>query len=180
MPCSGGPWATCLMMNGSLFLPCWFFVLRQPTTGDYLLFGRANSSLWEGSSKLVLPKTADASLSMRWTTATPWPCRDPPVQEDRAGRYGTVSYGVTAFFPWFLMCMTLFVHPSRMEFLFPVFGILAIKLNWFSILWGLLFPLPNFSAGKPDMELRTFPTVGQLLGYNLFSICRSPTWCISD
>ena len=104
---------------GLCFFPVDFFVLRQPTTGDYLLFGGVNSSLWEGSSKLVLPKTADASLSMRWTTATPWPCRDPPVQEGRAGRYGTVSYGVTAFFPWFLVCMTLFVRPSRMEFLFP-------------------------------------------------------------
>ena len=59
----------------------------------------------------------------------------PPVL---AGRSGPVSYGVTAFFPWVLMCMRLCVHPPRVEFLFlPVLWkscdqtLLALKA-WFS------------------------------------------------
>ena len=75
--------------------------------------------------------------------------------------YGTVSYGVTAFFPLVPGVHDTLCASFKNEIsVSPIFGILAVKLNWLSVPWGILFPLPDFSAGKPDMGLRTFPTVG--------------------
>ena len=62
--------------------------------------------------ELLLP----VSLSPQWATAVPHLCRDPPVL---AGSSGSVSYGVTAPFPWVLMHTLLCVCPPRVESLFP-------------------------------------------------------------
>ena len=46
--------------------------------------------------------------------------------------------------------------------------------------WGFLVPLPNPQSGKPDMGLRTFILVGELLWYNYFPVCGSPIWQVWD
>ena len=33
---------------------------------------------------------------------------------------------------------------------------------------------------EPDLELRTFTSVGELLWYNYFPVCSSPTWWVWD
>ena len=48
------------------------------------------------------------------------------------------------------------------------------------ILWGLLLQFPDPQAGYPDMGLRTFTPVGELLWYNYFPVCGSPTWQVCN
>ena len=72
--------------------------------------GRAHAK--EYFPELLLP----VSLSPWWATATPRLCRRPSKP---AGRSGSVSYGVTAPFPWVLMCTLLCLCPPRVESLFP-------------------------------------------------------------
>ena len=113
-----------------MFLPCLLFGLRRPSTGDYRLFGGANGGLQEGSCQWGLPRTAAASVLCPCSEPQlpPTSAGDPPIL---AGRFGPVSYGFTAFFPWFLVHTRLCVHPPRMEFLFPpVCGSPAIKPRW--------------------------------------------------
>ena len=43
------------------------------------------------------------------------------------------------------------------------------------ISWGSLVPLPDSQAEKPDMGLRTFNPMGELLWYNCFPVCGSLT-----
>ena len=42
--------------------------------------------------------------------------------------------------------------------------------------WRFLVPLADPQTGKPDMRLRTFTTVGELLWYCCSPVCGSPTW----
>ena len=98
-----------------------------------------------------------------------------------AGRSGPVSYEVTAFFPgsWCtLECLPsksgASVSPSPVEFLQSNPAGLQSQ-----ILCGLLLPLPDPQAGKSDVGLRTFTSVGQLLWYNHFPIygsCTQQVW----
>ena len=46
------------------------------------------------------------------------------------------------------------------------------------MLWGLLMPDPQ--AGEPDVVLRTFTHVGELLPYNYFLVCVLPTRWVWD
>ena len=41
--------------------------------------------------------------------------------------------------------------------------------------WGFLVPLSNPQAGKPDMGLRTFTSMEELLWYYCSPVCGSPT-----
>ena len=63
--------------------------------------------------------------------------------------------------------------PSSVEFL-------QSNPAGFQILWGLLLPVPDPQAWKYNMGLRNFPPVAELLWYNLFPVCVSPTWWIWD
>ena len=45
---------------------------------------------------------------------------------------------------------------------------------------GFLVPLPDPQAGKPDVGLRTFTTVRELLWYNCSPVCGSPTRWVWD
>ena len=45
---------------------------------------------------------------------------------------------------------------------------------------GIPSPFVGLQAGKPDMGLRTFTTVGELLRYYCSPVCGSPTWLVWD
>ena len=100
-----------------------------------------------------------------------------------AGRSGPGSYEVTAFSPGSGMHEILCV-PSRVELLFPPVlrdscdqTPLAFKARFSG---GLLLPLPDLQAGEPDVGLRTFTPVGELLQYNYFPVCGLPIWWLWD
>ena len=67
------------------------------------------------------------------------------------------------------------VSPSPVEFLWSNPAGLQSQ-----IFWGLLPPLPDPQAGKPDVVLRTFTPVGEPLWYNYFTVCWPPTQCVCD
>ena len=99
-----------------------------------------------------------------------------------AGRSGPVSYGVTVFFPLVLVHTRLCV-PSNSGVSVSPSPVEVLQSNptglQSQILWGLLFPLLGPQAGKPDIGLRTFTSVGELW-YNCFPVCGSPTQRVWD
>ena len=46
--------------------------------------------------------------------------------------------------------------------------------------WGFLVALLDLQAGNPDVGLRTFTTVGELLCYYYSPVCGLPTWWVWD
>ena len=46
--------------------------------------------------------------------------------------------------------------------------------------WEFPVPLLDLQAGKPDMGLRSFTTVWELLLYYCSPVCGSPNWQVSD
>ena len=110
----------------------------------------------------------------------PPPAGDPPIL---AVGSCPVSYEVASFFPDPCVHNTLCapsksgvsVSPSPVEFQWSYPTGLQSQ-----ILWGLFFPLPDSQAGKPDVGLRIFTPMGELLWYNYFPVCVSPTWWIWD
>ena len=47
--------------------------------------------------------------------------------------------------------------------------------------WGFSVPLSDPQAGKPDVEFRTFTTMGELVWYYCYSpVCGSPIWWVQD
>ena len=46
--------------------------------------------------------------------------------------------------------------------------------------WRFLVALADPQTGKPDMGLRTFTTVGELIWYCYSPVCGSPTWQVWD
>ena len=51
-----------------------------------------------------------------------------------------------------------------------------LSLGPVGFLGGLLFPLPDLQAGEPDVGLRTFTPVGEILWCNYFPVYEFPTW----
>ena len=101
-----------------------------------------------------------------------------------AGRSGPVSYGVTAFFPQGAgmhktLCVPsksgVSVSPSPVEILQSSPAGLQSQNRW-----GLLLLLLGQQPGKPGVGLRTFTPLGELLWYNCFPVCGSPTWRVWD
>ena len=95
-----------------------------------------------------------------------------------AGRFGSVSCGVTAPFPWVLVharfCLCLptveSVSPNPEEVLWS-----NPTGHQSRIPWGFPVTLSDLQAEQPDMGLRTFTTVGELLWYYCSLVCGSPT-----
>ena len=89
--------------------------------------------------------------------------RDPPAL---AGRSGSVSCGVTAPFPWILVCTRPRV-PSRSGVSVSPSPVEALQSNPAGLqrqfLWGFLLLLLDSQVGKVDVWLRTFTPVGELL-----------------
>ena len=48
------------------------------------------------------------------------------------------------------------------------------------MLWGLLLPMPDPSAGEPNVRLRALSPVGDLLQYNYSPVCGSPSQVVWD
>ena len=67
------------------------------------------------------------------------------------------------------------VSPSLVEFLSSKPAGLQSR-----ILCGLLLSLLDSQAAKPDVGLRTFTLVTELLWYNNYPVCGSPTWQVWD
>ena len=101
---------------------------------------------------------------------------DPPTL---AGSFGSVSCGVTAPFPWVLECTT---SQSGVSASPPSCGSLVIKPTGLQgqIPWRFPVPLLDPQAGKPDMRLRNFTTVGELCWYYCTPDCGSPSQWVWD
>ena len=64
-------------MIRTVFLPCWLFGLRQPSTEGYRLYNAANGSLWKGSHQWVLLRIAAARVfASQWAPGIPSPLQD--------------------------------------------------------------------------------------------------------
>ena len=105
---------------------------------------------------------------------------DPPPP---AGRCGSVSYGVTAPSPGPSALTTLCVPSKSGVSVFPS-PVKVLQSNPTSlqnlILWEFLLPLLDPQVGKPDVGLRTFTPVGELLWYSCSPVCESPTQWLWD
>ena len=103
------------------FLPVYcssLFGLRQPSLWLYRVYGRANGDLQEGLRQEACPRSSAASDShlRREPLLTHTSTGDPPIL---AGRFGSVSCGVTVPFPWVLLHVTFYLCPPRVESVSP-------------------------------------------------------------
>ena len=168
-------------MGGAVFSVCWLFGLRHPRTGAYKLLGGARS-WWEKwqppggptpmkySSELLLP----VSLPPLWAT------RDPLILASMSGS-GTSE--VTSFYPGSLSTGDLVYTLQEWSFCYPQsYGIPVIKPCWASKPETPRPPLPMLDprAGDPDVGLKIFIPVGELLWWNYFLLCRLPTQHVWD
>ena len=170
-------------MGGAVFLPCWLFGLRCPSTGPYTLLDGArswleNGGLQEGSHQWVLPRNTSSSVSV------PSVSHSCPLPPHEALQYQQV-YLVQAlmksllFIPWVLVCTKPRVCPPIVEFLFPL--ILWNSCNQTPMAFkgrfsgGSSSHCPTPRLGSLTWGLRTFTSVEELLWYNYFAVCGSPT-----
>ena len=112
--------------------------------------------------KQLLPVTQSLGEPLATHSST----GDPPAL---AGSFGSVSYGVTAPFPWVLLCSRCCLCPLRLELLFPQScGSLMIKSHWPSRSdslgipspfvgspgWGAWYGVPNlYNSGRTSLVL---------------------------
>ena len=104
----------------------------------------------------------------------------PPIL---AGNFAPVSCEVKASFLWDLVHTRFRLCPpslksvscSPMEVLWSNSAVLQGQIPW-----GFPVPLLGPQAGKPDMGIWTFTTVGELLWYYYSPVCGSPTLQIWD
>ena len=100
---------------------------------------------------------------------------DPPTL---AGRYGSVSSGGTGPFCWVLVHTSFVCALEEWSLWFPQScGSPVIKSCWphGQVSWGFPVPFLDPQAGKPDVELRIFTTVGELRWYHCSPVCESST-----
>ena len=139
-------------MGGGDFPPCCFFGLRRPSTGGYRLFGGANG--WTPGG--LMPRSTSQNFCCQ--CPCPWgepqlppaSAGDPPTL---AGTSGSVSYGVTAPFPWVLMHTPLCVCPPRVESLLP--SVLSKSCNQIPLAFKVWF------SGNSSSRCR-IPSLGNL------------------
>ena len=174
-------------MGGAVSSPCCLFGLRRPITGAYRLLGRArpwseNGSLQEGSRQWVLPRTITTSVLVPPVSHSV----SPPLQE-------TLQYQQVGLAQALMRSLLFSLGPGAHETLCepsksgisvspnPVESLLSNPAglqSWF--LWGLLLLLRDPQAGKPDVGLRIFTPVRELLWYNYFPVCGLPTRHVWD
>ena len=113
--------------------------------------------------------------SLWWAPANPRLQGVPPTL---AGSFGSVSCGVTAPFLWVLVWQGFVCGLQDWSLCFlQSCGSLVIKSHWPSRSDTLgIRSLSDAQAGKPEVGLRTFPTVSELLWYYFSSVCGLPTW----
>ena len=100
-----------------------------------------------------------------------------------AGSFGSGSCRVTAPFLQALVCERLYLCPPRLESLFP--PVLWKSCNQILLAFKVRFPgdLPSLccpQAEKPDVGLRMFTAVRELLWYYCSLVCGLPTQQIWD
>ena len=104
-----------------------------------------------------------APPTLRWAPAHP---RLHSKLSTLAGGFGSVSFGVTAPFPWILVCARFCLYPPRLESLFP--PVLWTSCNQIPLglrfCWRLPVPLLGPQAGKPHVRFWTFITVENFFG----------------
>ena len=130
--------------------------------------GRARTK--EYFPKLLLP----VSLSTWWATANPASARDPPIL---AGRPGSVSYEVTAVFPWVLVCTghcgclprVASVSPRPMDFLWSNSTDFQSQM-----LRGLISSVQLLWAGSLIWGLELLVLTGSLWSCDILPTCRLP------
>ena len=99
---------------------------------------------------------------------------DPPTP---AGRFGSVSCGVSAPFLWVLVCAWFCLCPPSLESLFPL--VLWKSCNQIPLGFKVRFP-GDPQAGKPDVGFWTFTALGELLCYYRSHLCGSSTQWVRD
>ena len=142
----------CWVIVGAVFLPCWLFVLRHPSSGAYSLLGGVLVPKWQPSGELM-------PMNMPWylrhqclclhsdTQLPPFSSGDPPRL---AGKSGPGSYEVIAFALGPGMHETLFA-PSKSgdsASSSPV-ELLQSSLPGLQrqMLWGILLLMPDPRLG---------------------------------
>ena len=117
--------------------------------------------------------------SVWWIAAGPFATEDPPALAVWV-QFPVESLLLSSEF----LCMQSFVYALQdWGLCFPQsYGSLLIKSHWPSRSNSLGIPSPfvGSQAGKPDIGFRTFITVGELLWYYCYPVCRSPTWWVWD
>ena len=117
----------------------------------------------------------------------PSPCGEPLLTHASTGdpltlanRCGSVSCGVTTPFPWVLVHERFCLCPPRVEPLF--LSVLWNSHNQIPPVFKVRFPVPlqNSQTRKPDMGLRTFTRVKELLWYYCSPVCGLPSWQACD
>ena len=149
--------------------------LTGPSLGVSRLCGGANGDPPEGLCRQPLPKTA----APRALVPRASPCHAPlcrrPSNTSRQVWFRLLR-GHCCFPLGPGVCKILFM-PFKSGVFPPVLWKscdqipLAFKARF---PWGFLVPFSDPQAGKPDVGLRTFTTVGGLLRYNCSSVCGHP------
>ena len=91
---------------------------------------------------------------------------------------GSVCSGGTAPFCWVLVHTSFVCAFGEWSLFFPQScGSPVIKSCWphGQVSWGFPVPFLDPQAGKPDVGLRIFTAVGELLWYHCSPVCESPT-----
>ena len=168
-------------MGGAVFLSCWLFCLRWPSTGAYRQFGGANGASGRAHANECFPKLLlPVSLSLQWATAAPHLCRRPSSASRQV--WPSLLWDHCSFLFGSDVHKTLCV-PSKSGVSGSPSPVEVLQLNpagpQSQTLWGLLFPLPDPQAGKLDTGLRTFTPVGELW-YGCSPVCGLPTRWVWD
>ena len=155
--------------------------LRWSSRGVYWLCGRVNGDLQEDLHQRTPSRIpAVSALIPVAATADPRLHRSPPTL---AGRSGSVSSQGTAPFCWVL------VHTS---FVCALEEWISVSLSLVEVLssnpaglqgqvsWGFPVPFLDPQAGKPDVGLRIFTTVGELRWYHCSLVCESSSQWVWD
>ena len=168
-------------MSGTPCPPCQWFGLRWPSPRVYRLYVRANGDLQEGSCQRAPPRTAVGSA--------------PVPAASRHWLMPHRRHSNTSRYIWFSLLWShssLPVSPDTHKILFmPSKSWASVSPSLVEVLqlnpvglqsqipWQFLLPLPDPQVGNPDMGLRIFIIVVELLWY-YSPVCGLPTLQIWD
>ena len=174
-------------MGGAVFSPdpCWLFGLRCPSAGVCRLLGEArsrcqNGDLWETSHWAVFPRACTTrALASTVSHSEPSPpqqsLQDPHVDLAQASVESLLCAGSQCMWNPVCALQGWNLFPSPVALLHSSLAGLQSQ-----VLWGLPLPMPDPQSGEPDVRLRALTPVGELLQYNYFPVCGSPTWWVWD
>ena len=98
-----------------------------------------------------------------------------------AGKSSSGSYESTDFLPWVLVCIRSCINPPLVVSVSPSLVKFLQSKAFRARFSGCSSPVALLSqAGEPDLRLRPFMSVGELLWYNFSLICGLSTWPLHD